>query len=57
MSVMHNTTIATISAVGVWLVDQAAQMGHLPFWLAFLLAAFLMWKTGRALHRVIRGDP
>lgn len=54
---MHNTTIATISAVGVWLVDQAAQMGHLPFWLAFLLAAFLMWKTGRALHRVIRGDP
>lgn len=54
---MHNTMIATLGTIGVWLLDHMARMGHVNFWLALLLAALLAYKSGRAVHRVIRGDP
>ncbi|WP_165784337.1 hypothetical protein [Zhengella mangrovi] len=55
---MHNTLVAAAGTVGVWLIDHLQRMGHLPFWLALLVAAFLAYKSGRAVHRiVIRGDP
>lgn len=54
---MHNSAIAASCAAGVWIVDRLAAFGQVPFWLALLLAAVLAWKAGRAMHRVMRGEP